>query len=151
MDGQIPAKFLQVGDKIKSIIVNQIDPETPDSYQFSTWTSSELTTGEIVETTITEITESQETDIIFFNGNSDIKMTFTQPIFVKMPDGTYKIKEAYYVDMGDKLIHVDSNGDMSETEVTSIDYVTDESMTVYQYSCEPYDWFFVSGLLVHNK
>jgi hypothetical protein len=151
MDGQVPAKFLQVGDKIKSTVINQIDASTPDSYQFSTWSSDALSIGEFVETTITEIIETQESDIMYFNGNTDIRMTFTQPIFVKMLDGTYKIKESYYAEIGESLIIVDANGTINEVPITDIKYSTEAPTSVYQLSCEPYDWFFVSGLLIHNK
>ena len=35
--------------------------------------------------------------------------------------------------------------------ITDIKYSTEAPTSVYQLSCEPYDWFFVSGLLIHNK
>jgi len=151
MDGQVPAKFLQVGDKIKSTVINQIDATTPDAYQFSTWSSDSLSIGEFVETTITDIIETQESDIMYFNGNTDVRMTFTQPIFVKTVDGTYKIKESYYAEVGESLILVDANGTINEVPITDIKYSTEAPTSVYQLSCEPYDWFFVSGLLIHNK
>ena len=151
MDGQVPAKFLQVGDKIKSAVIAEIDSSTSDSYQLSTFSSNELTIGEFVETTIVSIDETQEADIIYFNNNIDVKVTFTQPIFVKTIAGDYKIKEAYYVAIGEKLVIVDSEGNKSEIEITNINYLTDSIVNVYKYSCEPYDWFFVNGMLVHNK
>ena len=43
------------------------------------------------------------------------------------------------------------SSDKVEVPVTSIEYFTDEVVNVYQLSCEPYDWFFVSGILIHNK
>jgi hypothetical protein len=46
---------------------------------------------------------------------------------------------------------MDSSGNKAEIPVTSIEHFTDEVVTVYQLSCEPYDWFFVSGILIHNK
>lgn len=151
MDGQVPAKFLQVGDKIKSIVLNEIDTTTSDSYQLSTFNSTTLTVGDFVETTVMSIEETQEADIIYFNDNIDVKLTFTQPVFVKTIAGDYKIKEAYYVAIGEHLIIVDSDGNKSEVEITDINYLTDAIVNVYQYSCEPYDWFFVNGMLVHNK
>jgi hypothetical protein len=151
MDGQVPAKFLQVGDKVKSIKIDQIDPSIADSYQLSTWNSDTLTTGEFIETTIVSVDETQESDIIYFNGNIDIKVTFTQPMFIKTLAGEYKIKEAYYIELGEHLVSVDSNGTVSEIEIVKIDYVTDQIMNVYQFNCEPYDWFFVNGILIHNK
>ena len=151
MDGQVPAKFLQVGDKLKSIIINEIDAETNDSYQISTWNSNNLTVGNFVETTLTSIEETQEADLMYFNNNIDTKVTFTQPVFVKTIAGEYKIKEAYYVEMGDSLVTIDSSGTKQEVEINKIDYLTDALYTVYQYNCEPYDWFFLSGVLVHNK
>ena len=151
MEGQVPAKFLQVGDKIKSIILSEIDSSTTDSYQISTFNSQTLTMGEFVETTITSIEETQEADIIYFNNNIDTKITFTQPMFVKTIAGEYKIKEAYYVQIGEYLIIVNEDGSKTEIEITDIHYLTDSIVNVYQYNCEPYDWFFANGMLVHNK
>jgi len=149
-NGQIPVKNLQVGDVIWSTPIVELDPSEPDWQKYA-WNSPSLTTGELVETTITALDSIEESDIICFNGNTDIRITFTQPMFVKTPDGQYKIKEAYYVEVGDSLIVVDSVGDKVEVPVTSIEHFTDEVVTVYQLSCEPYDWFFVSGILIHNK
>ncbi len=151
MDGQVPAKFLQVGDKIKSIVIDEIDASTPDSYQFSTWSSDNLSVNEFVETTITDIIETQESDILYFNDDVDTRMTYTQPVFVKTLDGKYKIKEAYYVERGEYLITVNSDGTINETIVNKIEFMANETVNVYQFSCEPYDWFFVNGMLVHNK
>jgi len=151
MDGQVPAKFLQVGDKIKSIAIDQIDPLTPDSYQFSTWSSADFSVGQFVETTITDIIETQESDILYFNENVDTRMTYTQPVFVKTLSGDYKIKEAYYVEVGEYIININSQAQMEETLVDKIEFLVDQTVNVYQLSCEPNDWFFVNGMLVHNK
>ena len=151
MDGQVPAKFLQVGDKIKSALINEIDSSTTDSYQLSTFSSDQLTIGDFVETTIVSIDETQEADIVYFNNRIDTKVTFTQPVFIKTISGQYKIKEAYYVAIGEFLIVVDPEGNKMEIEITDINYLTDSIVNVYQYSCEPYDWFFANGMLVHNK
>ena len=148
--GQIPVKNLQVGDVIWSTPIAELDPSQPDWQKYA-WNSSSLTTGDLVETTITAIDSVEESDIICFNDNNDIRLTFTQPMFVKTATGEYKIKEAYYVEVGDSLIVIDSAGDKVEVPVTSIEHFTDEVVTVYQLSCEPYDWFFVSGILIHNK
>ena len=151
MDGQVPAKFLQVGDKIKSIVIDQIDASTPDSYQFSTWSSDTLSVKEFVETTITDIIETQESDILYFNDDIETRMTYTQPVFVKTSNNEYKIKEAYYVERGECIISINSDGTIVETIVEKIEFMADQTVNVYQFSCEPYDWFFVNGMLVHNK
>ena len=78
-------------------------------------------------------------------------MTYTQPVFVKTLSGEYKIKEAYYVEVGESIIHIDSQGQIGETLVDKIEFLVDQSVNVYQLSCEPNDWFFVNGMLVHNK
>ena len=143
-------KNLQVGDVVWSTQIAELDNSEPDWQKYA-WFSNTLNTGNLVETTITAIESVEESDIICFNGNLDIRMTFTQPIFVKTVNNQYKIKEAYYVEVGESLIVIDSNGQKTEVEVTSIEHFTDEVVNVYQVSCEPYDWFFVSGILIHNK
>ena len=141
---------MQVGDVIWSTTIAELDETEPDWQKYA-WGSSTLTTGPLVETTITALESIQESDIICFNGDLDVRITYTQPMFVKTIAGEYKIKEAYYVEVGDSLIVVDSSGEKVEVPVTSIDHFADEVVTVYQLSCEPYDWFFVSGILIHNK
>ena len=148
--GQIPVKNLQVGDVIWSTPINELDASEPDWQKYA-WSANQLTTGALVETVITAMELVEESDIICFNGNTDIRITFTQPIFVKTVNNQYKIKEAYYIEVGESLIVVDSTGQKVEVPVTSIEHFTDEVVNVYQLSCEPYDWFFVSGILIHNK
>ena len=151
VDGPVPAKFLSVGDELISVALNELDENNPD-YQKYTWSASSLTSSGLQTTTITNITASEDSDILVFNKEFDIKMTFTQPVFVKdAQTGIYRIKEAYYVEIGDSLIMFNSSGVKTEIEVTDVDYITDEVVTVYEFSCEPYDWFFLSGMLVHNK
>jgi hypothetical protein len=130
--------------------IAELDPSEPDWQKYS-WSAQTLTPSNLVETTITALDAVEESDIICFNGNADIRLTFTQPIFVKTVAGEYKIKEAYFVEIGESLIIFDSNGNKDEVAITSVEYFTDEVVTVYQVSCEPYDWFFVSGMLIHNK
>jgi hypothetical protein len=149
-NGPIPVKNLQVGDVVLSTPIEQFDESQPDIQKYL-WSSDTLTTGGITETIITSINVTEESDILYFNNESDIRMTFTQPIFVKTKSEGYRVKEAYFVEVGDMLIVIGSDGQQNEVEVTSIDYVTDEIVNVYQLSAEPYDWFFVSGILLHNK
>jgi hypothetical protein len=78
-------------------------------------------------------------------------MTYTQPVFVKTSNNEYKIKEAYYVERGECIISINSDGTIVETIVEKIEFMADQTVNVYQFSCEPYDWFFVNGMLVHNK
>jgi hypothetical protein len=149
-NGPIPVKYLQVGDVVLSTPIEQFDESQPDIQKYL-WSSDTLTTGGLTETVITSINVTEESDILYFNNESDIRMTFTQPIFVKTKSEGYRVKEAYFVEVGDMLIVIGSDGQQNEVEVTSIDYVTDEIVNVYQLSAEPYDWFFVSGILLHNK
>ena len=149
-NGPIPVKDIQVGDVVLSTPIEQFDESQPDIQKYL-WSSDTLTTGGLTETVITSVNVTEESDILYFNGQSDIRMTFTQPIFVKTKSEGYRVKEAYFVEVGDMLVVVGSDGQQNEVEVTSIDYVTDEIVNVYQLSAEPYDWFFVSGILLHNK
>ena len=54
------------------------------------------------------------------------------------------------VPVGDFLISVNQNAELTETEILNIDYLTAYS-SVYQFSCEPQDWFIAGDYLVHNK
>ena len=52
----------------------------------------------------------------------------------------------------DLLIKINEDETISEILVESIHTdILDESDDVYNFSCEPYDWYFAGNILVHNK
>jgi hypothetical protein len=51
---------------------------------------------------------------------------------------------------GDYLVSVNGDGSLTEVLVETIDAVT-KNTNVYQFNCEPADWFIAGGYLVHNK
>ena len=145
-------KDLKEGDALLSYSIKEINDQ-PDYQKFS-WNSETFTVDSegFTESVITEISSKEDSDIVCFNDNTKIKMTFTQPVFVKSHvDNIYRVKEAYFVEEGDLLIWASEDGSYTEVPVTKIDYYTDETRTVYQLTCKPHDWFFADGMLVHNK
>lgn len=153
--GEVAAKDIKIGDVVLSWKINEL-PDTAENegYNPYTWESETFSIdGTFVETTVTDIIPENKADRIWFNENVENKLTFNQPTFVKTAaGGIYKILRANNIVIGDTLINVDSNGNIQETLVESIDVDYEDNITeVYNYSCEPYDWYFAGGTLVHNK
>jgi hypothetical protein len=71
-------------------------------------------------------------------------------MFVKTSTGEYKVMPSGVIHVGDYLVKIDENGNISEIPVLVIQ-VVEEMSTVYAISCEPQDWFIAGGYLVHNK
>lgn len=86
---------------------------------------------------------------MYFNNNDSVKYSTEQPVFVKS-DGIYTIKTTGLIVEGDYLIQINADGSYTEEEVVSI-HQEGGIKDVYQFSCEPYDWFIAGGYLVHNK
>ena len=114
-------------------------------------------TSALVETTITAITSKDLPAYIYFNNNENVRFSLEQPMFIKsvtgypsLPSVKYKVVASGVIHVGDYLINIDDNGNITETLVESIQIV-EEMSTVYAISCEPQDWFIAGGYLVHNK
>jgi hypothetical protein len=150
--GEMSAKDVQVGDKVLTVDINEIPLEDYSSNDWD-WRSvsiESLTIPEgFVEATITNVVESEKQEVVWFNGEENKKYSLTQPIFVK-DSPYYIIKEAGNVRIDDVLIQINSNGAATEIPVTLIE-TDDSGHTVYQFSCEPQDWFIAGNYLVHNK
>lgn len=150
-NGEVAAKDLQVGDMFATVNISEIPLEGVASADWD-WRSiaiDTITTSGPVEAVITEIVPSEVQEVVWFNGDSTKKYSLTQPIFVK---GTpfIVVKEAGNITLGDILIQINNDGSNTEVPVTSID--SDDTVhNVYQFSCEPQDWFVAGGYLVHNK
>jgi hypothetical protein len=148
--GDVPAKEIQVGDKILSFNILEIPLEDVQSSDWD-WRNiaiPNLTIVDSVETTVTQIIPSEKQEIVYFNSQNDKKYSLTQPMFIK-DSPYYFIKESGSVQIGDVLIKIDNN-QIFEEVVYSIN-IEEGQTTVYQFSCEPQDWFIAGNYLVHNK
>jgi hypothetical protein len=70
-------------------------------------------------------------------------------MFVKR-NGVYEIVESGLVQVGDFLLQISDSGNIIEIPVESLTLVNEDSI-VYNFGCEPEDWFIAGGYLVHNK
>lgn len=147
--GLIPAKDVNVGDKVIAIGLSEIPTEGSGQFDYTTWNASSLTSEGIVEVDVVDIVPSVKNSVIWFNNESDKKYSLTQPMFVKRV-GNYQVIVTSDVEVGDKLIKVNLDGSISEINVDSIQ-TDDAEYTVYQFNCEPQDWFIAGDYLVHNK
>lgn len=148
--GLVAAKDLKVGDKVMSFAIDEKKPESDAGVLFM-WDSQSLTISdkEPVETEIVRIIEKGDSAIIYFNGNTESKYSITQPVFIRS-EGIYKIRTTGSLEVGDFIINIDGDGNVSEEEIVDIT-IEEDLGTVYQIDCEPYQWFIAGGYLVHNK
>lgn len=150
-NGDIPAKNIEIDDVISTINIQEIPLEGTDSTEVD-WRSiaiPTLTSLGTFDTTVTAVVPSIVQEVVWFNGESDSKFSLNHPMFLK-GDPYHVVVEAGGVAVGDVLIKVAEDGSTVETLITSVE-TDDTSHTVYQFSCEPQDWFIAGNYLVHNK
>ena len=150
-NGDVPAKEIQINDVISTIDIEEL-PLSGTDYTEVDWRSiaiPTLTSSGNSETTITAVVPSVVQEVIWFNGDINSKFSLNHPMFIK-GEPFYVFVEAGGITIGDVLIKVEPDGSITELPVTSVDS-DDTSHNVYQFSCEPQDWFIAGNLLVHNK
>jgi hypothetical protein len=156
VEGPKPAKEIQVGDVLKSVGLEEVpvsDGVGTGDFDYVGFESDTLTTTGQVEVVVSAVESQSRTSLIWFNGDSSKKYSLTQPIFIKKNDKAdkkYEVVPTTVAEVGDSLIQINNDGSISEIEITSIDHDLGE-FTVYQFSCEPQDWFIAGNYLVHNK
>ena len=151
-NGKIAAKNLNIGDAIYSFRLNEIPEASEDGYtdfDYIGFISESLIATEKTETTIVDIVSSEKNTLVCFNSEIDKLFSTSQPFFVKR-DNAYEILPSGAIEAGDYLISIQDDLKIQETIVESIEYIS-ESSIVYQFSCEPQDWFIAGDYLVHNK
>ena len=149
-NGLVAAKDLSVGDMILSFEINEKDQDSESGNLFL-WSSDSLSlkSGNAVETEVIRIIEKTDSAIIYFNDDVDSKYSITQPVFIRS-GSEYKIRTTGSLEVGDFIVNIDSDGNVSEKEILDIT-IEEDLGTVYQIDCEPYQWFIAGGYLVHNK
>lgn len=147
--GKVAAKDLNVGDTIYSVGLQEISDMGEGEFDYVGFSSATLTSTGQTETVITNISPSSRNAAIYFNDESQKLYSVSQPIFIKR-GSSYEIVPTGAVEIGDILIKILSGGSIQEVPVTSIDLLSGE-FTVYQFGCEPADWFVAGDYLVHNK
>jgi hypothetical protein len=148
--GLVAAKNINVGDKVTSVSLSEVPTlESSGDFDYTGFTSPSLTSEGIVEVDVVDIVASVKGQVIYFNGESDKKYSATQPMFIKR-EGSYEIVPTMSIVVGDILIKVNEDGSFTESLIVTTDAIY-EDHTVYQFSCEPQDWFIAGDYLVHNK
>jgi len=151
-NGLVAAKNLQVGDEVYTVSLEEVplsDETGQNDFDYIGFVSETLTPIEKTITQIVAIQPSPRDRVLGFNENQEILFSTTQPVFVKM-DGFYQIAPAGALEVGNYLIQVNDDGTFTEVLINSIEEVL-KNTTVYQFNCEPADWFIAGTYLVHNK
>jgi len=150
--GLKPAKELAIGDEITSVLLREIPLSGEDNlsdFDYVGFESETLTSEGFTTVSITSIVGSVKNSIIWFNGQSENKYSLSQPFFIKQ-ENKYKVVPSAVVSVGDIVLNIDDQGNLIETLVKEIEYALGDYQ-VYQFSCEPQDWFIAGNYLVHNK
>ena len=150
-NGDVAAKDIKVNDTVLTINIEEIPLQGLDSSDYD-WRSiaiPTLTSLGTLETLITRTEESIVQEVVWFNGESETKFSLKQPILIK-GDPFYLFIESGGIKVGDVLIKVASDGSVIEVPITSVE-TDDSSHKVYQFGCEPQDWFISGNYLLHNK
>ena len=151
-NGLVAAKDLQVGDTVDTVLLEEIplsDETGENDFNYMGFVSETLTPTEKTTTQIVSIQPSPRDRVLSFNGEQDKLFSTSQPLFVKI-DGFYQIVPAIALSVGNYLIQVNDDGTFTEILVNSIEEILKDT-TVYQFNCEPADWFIAGTYLVHNK
>jgi hypothetical protein len=151
-NGLIAAKNLQVGDEVYTVSLEEIplsDETGQNDFDYIGFVSETLTPIEKTTTQIVAIQPSPRDKVLGFNEEQDKLFSTTQPVFVKI-NGFYQIAPAGALEIGNYLIQVNDDGTFTEILINSIEEIS-KNTTVYQFNCEPADWFIAGTYLVHNK
>ena len=151
-NGQVAAKDLQVGDEVYTVSLQEVplSNETGQyDFDYVGFESDTLTSLEKTTTTILSIDSSTRDMVLCFNNEQEKLYSTSQPIFVKS-NNKYQVMPTGAVSVGDSLVAVNVDGSLTEILVENVDAIT-KNATVYQFNCEPADWFIAGGYLVHNK
>ena len=151
-NGKVAAKDIKIGDKIISVKLNEVPDSNNENFgdfDYVGFVSETLTSTEIVETTVVDIIPSVKNTLVYFNSDTSSMFSATQPFFVKR-NNAYEIVPCGIIENSDYLVSVNEDGSLKEVLVESVNYLS-EYATVYQFGCEPQDWFIAGNYLVHNK
>jgi len=151
-NGQVAAKDLQVGDEVYTVSLQEVplsDETGQYDFDYVGFESDTLTPLEKTVTTIITIDPSTRDMVICFNGEQDKLYSTSQPVFAKS-NNKYQVMPTGALSAGDYLISVNNDGSFTEILIETIDAIS-KNTTVYQFNCEPADWFIAGGYLVHNK
>jgi hypothetical protein len=151
-NGLVAAKNLQVGDEVYTVSLEEIplsDETGQNDFDYIGFVSETLTPIEKTTTQIVAIQPSPRDKVLGFNEEQEKLFSTTQPVFVKI-NGFYQIAPAGALEVGNCLIQVNDDGTFTEILINSIEEIS-KNTTVYQFNCEPADWFIAGTYLVHNK
>jgi hypothetical protein len=151
-NGLVAAKDLQVGDEVSTVLLEELpmsDETGSNDFDYVGFVSETLTPTGKTTTRIVSIDPSPRNMVLGFNEDQDKLFSTSQPLFVKM-NGFYQVAPAGAVEIGTYLIQVNDDGTFTEILVNSIEEIL-KNATVYQFNCEPADWFIAGNYLVHNK
>jgi hypothetical protein len=151
-NGPVAAKDLKVGDEVNSVDLLEIpqnDITGEYDFDYVGMVSETLTPVNKTTTRIVAIEPSTRDKVMYFNDGLEKLFSTTQPIFIKSKN-FYQVTPAGASEVGDYLIEVNEDGSFTEILIESVNTLTKDT-TVYQFSCEPADWFIAGNYLVHNK
>lgn len=143
---------MQVGDAVYTVSLQEIplsDETGQYDFDYVGFESDTLTSLEKTTTTITAIDPSTRDMLVCFNNEEEKLYSTSQPIFAKS-NNKYQVMPTGALSVGDYLVAVNIDGSLTEVLIETVDTIA-RNANVYQFNCEPADWFIAGGYLVHNK
>ncbi len=154
----IKIQDLRVGDVLLSYKIEDLD-ETAENASLEAFNYSSAKVKPLLKTstTIVSLTQSDSAkDTVIINGTLHITtydsvLTFKKdgdPLGFRTGKNIWIWIEASRVEVGDYII----GKNFQEMKVTEVEYNLGKNQApTYQMDCEPYDWYYAGGILVHNK
>ena len=144
--GKKPARHLWVGDTVFSPFFSEFE----DSDDVYSWSSLKVSNLSIKETTVTNVYEYEHPKIIYFNDESQSKLSLEQPILVKR-NKKYEFLTTAMVQVNDSLLHYNStNNTYNLIQVEKIT-IEEGTFSTYNFYVEPGKLFFADGWVIASK
>jgi len=112
----------------------------------SGWSADGLVNSRLVESTITEITVTPQTETYIINNNQ--RFSVTEDLLI-VRDGKYLLTSISDIKNDDKLVTYDQDGDASLVNIFSKELVEEETI-VYDYIRSPHGLIVADGILAYN-
>lgn len=143
VDGIKQAQEIQVGDKLYSLDIANLDPTIQGIPNFSS-TEEDFQALGVVETTVVSVSSYVSDTAIVINGD-----IFTAPhlILAKGPDGVVSFVRSENITEEYHVWSLEERDWIPVTNVEVIAYIEQ----VYTINCEPYDIFFTQNMLTHDS
>jgi len=150
------AEDLRVGDELLSYQIKDLDENGSEWEIFTKFNSTTITPLLKTSTTLTSISATKNKDIVEINNrlrttDYDIMLMYKKdgdPYGTHKGTGLWLWLPVNALEVGDIVI----GKNFQHVEVTHLNIQRNvDSKRTFTLDCEPYDWYYADGILIHNK